>query len=175
MAASAEDGSEELETGNSLILAGIGIQVGTMSICGIFALDFFTRHGRMKKRQNLSRQTDLQNLPTSSHRRFQIFVAAEIFAFAAILTRCIYRLPEFAGGWGNPLMREETEFLILDGAMVALGVITFTLFHPGFWFPPMSGRSKKVSPSQGGMSTVVTGGDDVSMDDQKSAVGNTDD
>jgi hypothetical protein len=25
-------------------------------------------------------------------------------------------LPEMAGGWGNPLMQDETEFLILDGA-----------------------------------------------------------
>lgn len=24
-------------------------------------------------------------------------------------------LPEMAGGWGNSLMRKETEFLVLDG------------------------------------------------------------
>lgn len=59
-----------------------------------------------------------------------------------------YRLPEFAGGWGNPLMRHETEFLILDGVMVLLGVIAFTVFHPGFWFPPMSGRWRKSSEGQ---------------------------
>lgn len=25
------------------------------------------------------------------------------------------RLPEMVGGWGNPLMQKEVEFLILDG------------------------------------------------------------
>lgn len=24
-------------------------------------------------------------------------------------------LPEMAGGWGNPLMRKEEEFIVLDG------------------------------------------------------------
>jgi hypothetical protein len=27
-------------------------------------------------------------------------------------------LPEMAGGWGNPMMRNEKEFLILDGGYV---------------------------------------------------------
>jgi hypothetical protein len=31
------------------------------------------------------------------------------------LTLGSYSLPEMAGGWGNALMRNETEFLILDG------------------------------------------------------------
>jgi hypothetical protein len=31
-----------------------------------------------------------------------------------LLTR-IYSIPEMAGGWGNPLMQKEDEFLVLDG------------------------------------------------------------
>lgn len=175
MAASAEDGSEELQIGNDLILAGIGIQVGTMSICGVLALDFFIRHSRMKKRRNATEQMD--NKPTQgfSHRRFQIFVAAEILAFVFILTRCIYRLPEFAGGWGNPLMRHETEFLILDGVMVLLGVIAFTVFHPGFWFPPMSGRWMNGRKAQHGMNMALSERDDISLSDRKSATGTAED
>lgn len=26
-----------------------------------------------------------------------------------------HSLPEMAGGWGNPLMQKENEFLVLDG------------------------------------------------------------
>lgn len=29
-------------------------------------------------------------------------------------------IPEMAGGWGNPLMQNEMEFLVLDGMYVAL-------------------------------------------------------
>lgn len=91
MAASAEDGSEELQTGNSLILAGIGIQVGTMSICGVLALDFFIRRNRMKRRQTLSEQMDARSAQPISHKRFLVFLSALIFAFFVILGRCIYR------------------------------------------------------------------------------------
>lgn len=150
MAAGAND-DDTLQTGNDLILAGIGIQVATMSICGLLAADFFVRYTRLKKRQRTSQQSDLKSAEAFSHRRFQIFVSAEIFSFVVILTRCIYRLPEFAGGWGNPLMRHETEFLILDGVMVLLGVIAFTVFHPGAWFPPMSGRWRNSRKARAGM------------------------
>jgi hypothetical protein len=27
----------------------------------------------------------------------------------------LHSIPEMAGGWGNPLMQDETEFLVLDG------------------------------------------------------------
>jgi hypothetical protein len=59
------------------------------------------------------------------------------------LIRCIYRIPEMAGGWGNPRMRDEPVFLGLDGAMVALASVAFTVAHPGFMFPPMR-KGKKV-------------------------------
>lgn len=51
-----------------------------------------------------------------------------------------------AGGWGNPLMRNEKEFLILDGMMIALASILMTIAHPGIFFPQISSRqSKKVA------------------------------
>lgn len=30
-------------------------------------------------------------------------------------TDVICSIPEMAGGWGNPLMQKEDEFLVLDG------------------------------------------------------------
>jgi len=50
-----------------------------------------------------------------------------------------------AGGWGNPRMRDEPVFLVLDGAMVALASIAFTVAHPGFMFPPMRKGKKNGS------------------------------
>jgi hypothetical protein len=76
-------------------------------------------------------------------RNFRIFVAAVAVAFTTTLIRCVYRMPEMAGlnpndrGWGNELMRKETEFLILDGAMIAVASLALSVFHPGYWFPPM--------------------------------------
>jgi hypothetical protein len=36
-------------------------------------------------------------------------------AFVTVFIRSVYRIPEMVGGWGNPLMQNQTEFLILDG------------------------------------------------------------
>jgi len=41
------------------------------------------------------------------------------------------------GGWRNPLMQNENDFIALDGAMVSIAAAAQTLFHPGFGFPQM--------------------------------------
>lgn len=47
-----------------------------------------------------------------------------------------------AAGWGKGLQRNETDFLVLDGAMVALANVALTVGHPTFCFPRMA-RSKR--------------------------------
>jgi RTA1 like protein len=39
-------------------------------------------------------------------------------------------------------MRDEPTFLTLDGMMIALASIAFTVAHPGFMFPPMRKNKK---------------------------------
>ena len=41
------------------------------------------------------------------------------------------------GGWGNPPMRDEVDFLILDVKMVRLATVGSTLGHQGLLLPPM--------------------------------------
>lgn len=77
-------------------------------------------------------------------RQLKIVVVAEIVAYVTVLIRCIYRIPEMAGGWGNPLMQREDEFLVLDGMMIAIACITLTAFHPGLYLPSLrKGASNK--------------------------------
>ena len=47
--------------------------------------------------------------------KIKLFGWIVVLAYTTVLIRCIYRLPEMAGGWGNSLMRNEKEFLLLDG------------------------------------------------------------
>ncbi|KAK5124992.1 hypothetical protein LTR85_001182 [Meristemomyces frigidus] len=48
-----------------------------------------------------------------------------------------------AGGWGGTLMQNQTEFMVLDGTMVAIAAILLTVSHPGIFFPAMSARHSK--------------------------------
>jgi len=147
-----------LSAGDALIIAGIALQSVTMFVCGSLILDFFLR--RRKARTSGKVETegttslDATELANDAHvkspARFRIFCWAIGFATFTILVRCIYRLPEMAGGWGNPRMRDETTFLILDGMMIALASIALTVAHPGFMFPPMRKvrKSRTTSPGE---------------------------
>ena len=42
------------------------------------------------------------------------------------------------GGWGNPLMQDEAEFIALDSVMCSVAALAMTVFHPGFCFPQMA-------------------------------------
>ncbi|KAF4549867.1 RTA1-like protein 14 [Elsinoe fawcettii] len=141
-AAAGREDRKLLNTGNNLIITGIAIQVVTMGVCGLLALDYMLRHKKAKKNGLAARKSEegYRAGPAINYQKFLVFVGVEIFAYVVVLIRCIYRLPEMAGGWGNPLMRNEKEFLVLDGMMIALAVLAFSVFHPGWWFPPMTGK-----------------------------------
>ncbi|OQD72639.1 hypothetical protein PENDEC_c020G05188 [Penicillium decumbens] len=123
-----------LKVGDDIIITGIAFQVATMAVCGILALDFFirvARHGNgLAGEKNLEETT-----PIITPMKMKIVLGAEVFAYFTILIRCIYRIPEMAGGWGNALMQRENEFLVLDGMMIALACLAFTVFHPGLFLP----------------------------------------
>ncbi|KAF2151976.1 RTA1-domain-containing protein [Myriangium duriaei CBS 260.36] len=116
-AAADKTNRKAINLGNDLMIAGIGIQVGTMGICGLLALDYIIRYKRSgASGSNSPYQSAKANglAPPINHNRFRIFCVVEILAYIFVLIRCIYRLPEMAGGWGNPLMRNQAEFLVLD-------------------------------------------------------------
>lgn len=123
VAASAGDRASNpklLKVGNGLIVAGIATQVATMAVCALLMIDFFIRFHKVKKGSSSSATTESSEWEKNRsdvkvRRNFRIFCFAIALAFTTTLIRCIYRLPEMAGGWGNELMRRETEFLILDG------------------------------------------------------------
>lgn len=135
IAGAADKNVDLAEAGNNLMVAGVAIQVATMGVCGLVAIDFVFRYRRgSQPKQNNDR--------SACRSRAHVFFATEAFAYMTVLVRCIYRLPEMSGGWGNALMRNEEEFLLLDGMMIALAILVLSAIHPGFWFSPMAGRPR---------------------------------
>ncbi|KAI9150563.1 Efflux pump himE [Paramyrothecium foliicola] len=145
LAGAADDDMDLLNTGNNIIIAGIAFQVATMVACGILTIDYTIRQVRRSRHA----QQGVDFVATPGSRKAKLFLFAVGFAYLTVLIRCIYRLPEMAGGWGNPRMRNEKEFLILDGLMIALAAVTLTIFHPGYFFPMMrSDRQAKQDHSE---------------------------
>ncbi|KXS95726.1 hypothetical protein AC578_10755 [Pseudocercospora eumusae] len=137
--ASAGQGKRVINIGNSIMISGIAVQVATMGLCLFLALDFAVALGRSRR----LRSEALGRYVSTSMKAFRMYLGAFCLAFVMIFVRCIYRLPEMAGGWGNALMRNEKEFLVLDGAMIAIATVLMTVAHPGIFFPAMRNKTDK--------------------------------
>ena len=130
------------------MLAGIVTQVATLLIFAGLALDFFLRVYQDRSKLSPGAIEIMRNP------RFKFFVSAITAATVAILIRCVYRIPELSGGWANPIMRNETDFIVLDGVMCTIATLFLTAFHPGYCFKPMQNlrptmrRNKALSEKQ---------------------------
>lgn len=133
-----------LLAGNDIIIAGIAFQVATMLVCGLLAAEFVVRLVRHRRRSNIRAVSAQERSSDGKAQTFQFAVMLAylailircIYRYARSLPllsslpggsainwgigmltgiSTTYRIPEMAGGWGNPRMRNEQDFLILDG------------------------------------------------------------
>jgi hypothetical protein len=132
IAATADPGSSMQDVGTNLMIAGVIFQVVILSVFAACIVDYIIRSNRHKA--DLSPEsTELLN-----DKKFRAFCLAIFIAFMGIFIRCIYRIPELTGGWGSDLMRNEAEFIVLEGVMIVIAVLVLTVCHPGYCFPAMS-------------------------------------
>ncbi|ATY62553.1 RTA1 domain [Cordyceps militaris] len=133
-AAAGHDNPKLQKTGNQAIIAGVALQVAVLAVFGALGLDYLLRVARWMRTPE-ARESD--GLRVWRSRNFVIFLAAICAAYMCIFIRCIYRIAEMAGGWGNHIMQDEPSFLVLDSSLVLLGSALLTIFHPGIYFPQM--------------------------------------
>ena len=80
------------------------------------------------------------------NRKFQLFVRAIITAYITTLARCAYRISELSDGWRSELMRDEVEFIVLEGAMIVTTVAVLTVFNPGYCSPVLATSKRSEGP-----------------------------
>ena len=139
-----------LKHGNNLIMAGISLQVAVLAFFGIAAFDYLWRARRFF--------TSFPSIPSSdpatnekhragallwTNRKFRVWLIVLSIAYAALMVRCIYRIAEMAGGWGNEIMQDEPSFIVLESFMVLVACILLTMFPPGYFFPQMGRRWRR--------------------------------
>ena len=137
LSAGAEGDDSQLELGSNIAIAGIIMQVVTLAIFAALAGLFFLRR-HLALRNRASGKEEATTNPQLQSVRFKLFAGAIIIAFLTTFIRCVYRIAEMMGGWGNPLMQNEAEFIALDSVMCSIAALAMTLFHPGFCFPQMA-------------------------------------
>ncbi|KAK4098292.1 RTA-like protein [Parathielavia hyrcaniae] len=125
-----------VEHGNRCIIAGIVLQVVVLMFFGVSAADYYLR---VKKWIN-SDEADPEAVALWQDKKFRTFVYSVTGAYSGILVRCIYRIAEMAGGWGNHIMQDEPSFIVLEGFMVLIPCMLLAVFSPGRLFPQMAAR-----------------------------------
>ena len=135
-AATADPGSSLQNVGNNLMMAGIVWQVFTLLVFAGLVTDYVLRaRARRAEWQPAA-------IKLTSSLKFQIFVAGLVLSFITIFIRCVFRIGEMANGWGNSIMQDEVDFVVLDSVMITIAALCLTAFHPGWMFPPMQMHGK---------------------------------
>ena len=75
-----------LKVGDDVIIAGIAIQIATMVVCIILAVDFAIKIHRKRKTEPMVTGGVRRDTPA-----FRFYLACFAISFILILTRCIYR------------------------------------------------------------------------------------
>lgn len=136
-AAAGKDSYSLLQHGNRTIMAGIVLQVVVLGAFGGLAGDYLVRAGSCFKRGDVAAEHQ-SGAALWADKKFRAFLYAMAVAYAALMIRCIYRIAEMAGGWGNHIMQDEPSFIVLESFMVLIASVLLAVFAPGIFFPQMS-------------------------------------
>ncbi|OLN87357.1 Sphingoid long-chain base transporter RSB1-like protein 8 [Colletotrichum chlorophyti] len=154
-AAAGQTNKKLLDGGNQAIIAGIVLQVVVLMLFGVAGADYWIRVRKWAAGAGAGAGGGEGDLGLYHAKRFRMFIYAVAVAYACVMIRCIYRVAEMAGGWGNHIMQDEISFMILDGGLVIVCVSLLTAFHPGVFFPQMT-KSRKARGEKGEATTTTT-------------------
>ncbi|PTB66718.1 RTA1-domain-containing protein [Trichoderma citrinoviride] len=122
------------ESGNRAIIAGVALQVVVLIAFGVLSVDYYVRVRKYMARPEAQGTQGWQLWHDAKFKKFRYAISG---AFIVILIRCIYRIAEMAGGWGNRIMQDQASFLVLDSTLIFIASFLLTFFHPGIYFPAM--------------------------------------
>lgn len=134
MASVAANNHKSPETGDHIMVAGLGFQVLTIAIFILICLDFAIRTRRNAGSGPHGPSTHIGDASLRSSPKFKGFLVALALATVCIFIRSIYRVIELAQGWEGELIKNQRYFIVLEGVMVLVAVLALNLFHPGWCF-----------------------------------------
>ncbi|KAK1093863.1 phospholipid-translocating ATPase rsb1 [Friedmanniomyces endolithicus] len=102
------------QTGANIMIVGLVLQAVSLGTFLIFCADYAWRCSKSVLND------DPEAVRTRGRMLFKVSMGGLLFATMTILIRSIFRAAELSGGFHGTLWNNETDFLILDGAMIAL-------------------------------------------------------
>lgn len=158
---------EPLGTGTNIMIAGIAIQVFSMSLFlylffdflfrlyfraspevkflvrNIGALLFHTSRGQRLSQDYLTPNYNENYKQIWMRKGFVYYPLVLFLSVFFVYIRCVYRLVELSEGWTGYLITHEEYVMTLDGLMVLITCIILVPFHPGIMMGANSNISMK--------------------------------
>lgn len=119
-----DDDPDLAQMGIDIMVAGLVLQCVSLMAFLAIMIDFLhrcTNKGKIR-------------FKTGSRGISVYFIISLLTATLAILARSIFRAAELWGGFSGYLWNSEMDFMICDGALMALSVLLLTIWHPGVAF-----------------------------------------
>lgn len=88
------------------MMSGLSFQVFSLVLFAAATTDYYLR-ARVKYQG--------KGAPRAAHPRIKWFFAALMLSYTCIMIRCIYRVIELSDGWSSDLMKQEKDFVVLEG------------------------------------------------------------
>lgn len=133
MASAASHQAKSPNTGDHIMVAGLGFQVLTLLLFQLLCLDFMIKTLRRMRTMGAA-ALDPKHARLRGSATFRAFLVALALATFCIFVRSIYRVAELSEGWNGALIENQHLFIGFEGAMVVVAVLVLNLFHPGYCF-----------------------------------------
>ena len=125
----ADHGTPLEQSGIDTMIAGLILQAVSLTAFLLVCADFAWCSRDRSKLDPASEKASVRERPF-----FKAFLLSLLLGAILVLIRSIFRVAELWGGFDGGLWNNEKEFLILDGAMMALACLLLTILHPGAAF-----------------------------------------
>ena len=112
-------------TGADIMIAGLFLQAVSLAAFLLVCADF----AWSCRKGYLDMSPDKQQ--TRRRPILKAFMCTLMLATVAIFVRSIFRVAELWQGFNGKLWNNQTDFMVLDGTMIALAVVCLTALHPG--------------------------------------------
>ncbi|KAF8311487.1 RTA1 like protein [Clavulina sp. PMI_390] len=134
----------QAKVGSDIALAGIALQTLAIALYTLLAAEFLWRLSADKPVPGREHLGTEKTSPYASAdpldgygggkripRNIQLVFVGLGVSTLFFLIRAIYRLAEFADGWGGKIQSTETYFNVLDGGCIIVAMSAINILHPG--------------------------------------------
>ncbi|KAF2239605.1 RTA1-domain-containing protein [Viridothelium virens] len=129
LASSANSDNKSTAPGTHIMIAGIIIQLVSMSVfCFLWLWTVFRARAHLRTPSMSGDKLD--------GARLRLLVAVTCFSATCIVVRNFYRAVELGQGWKGYLITHEIYFCLLDGMLMALSLLAFNIVHPAWFVDP---------------------------------------